>query len=360
MDYNSRLELSFYREIATINEAHQIYLVQHIETKKVFVKKVLSVYNISVYQQLKDNPVSGTPKIYCICEEDNKLILIEEYVSGNTLSELLAGEKPVPEKLVTSYALELCDVLESLHSFDPPIIHRDIKPSNIIITPGNRVFLIDLNAARTSTSKEEDTVLLGTKGYAAPEQYGFGSSNIQTDIYAVGMLLNTMLLGKFSRDIAPNTNYHEIIDRCTRINPKERFNTISELKNAIEQTLPVQPAPIPQKRNRKELLPPGFRTATTWHMLVATPVYAFVIFLSLSLKVKDTFGAALWFERIMSLIIFFSIIACGTNYLNIQKIMPLCSSKNRFTRVIGIIALSACIVAVLFFILIYVELYIFK
>lgn len=360
MDYNSRLELSFYREIETLNEAHQIYLVQHIETNKVFVKKILSVYNISVYQQLMNNPINGTPKIYCIHEEDNELILIEEYISGNTLSELLLNEQPIPEELVTKYALELCNILDSLHKFNPPIIHRDIKPSNIIITPSNHVVLIDLNAARTSTVKEEDTVLLGTKGYAAPEQYGFGSSNIQTDIYAIGMLLNTMLRGKFSRVIAPNTNYHKLIDRCTKINPKERFNSIAELRNAIKQTQQVQPVPIPQKRNWKEFLPPGFRTLTIWHMLVATPVYAFLTWLCLSLEVKDTFGLALWFERIMCLITFLSIIACGTNYLEIQKLMPLCSNENRFIRAFGTIALSFCIIAILLFILMYVELVVFK
>lgn len=360
MDYNSRLELSFYREIATINEAHQIFLVQHIETNKIFVKKVLSVYNISVYQQLMNSPVNGTPKIYCIHEEGNELILIEEYISGSTLSELLLNEQPLPEKSVTSYALELCNILESLHQFNPPIIHRDIKPSNIIITPSNHVVLIDLNAARTSTAKEEDTVLLGTKGYAAPEQYGFGSSNIQTDVYAMGMLLNTMLLGKFSRNIVPNNHYQPVIDRCTRINPKERFNTISDLKQAIVQSQQIQSEPGAHKRNWKEFLPPGFRTQTIWHMLVSTPIYAFLFWLCLSLEVKDTFGMALWFERIMCLIIFLSIIACGTNYLDIQRLMPLCSNKTILVRLIGILALSVCIVAILLFILMYVELVVFK
>lgn len=360
MNYNSRLELSFYKEIATLNEDHQIYLVQHIETHKVFVKKILSVYNISIYQQLLDNPVNGIPKIYCIHKEDNELILIEEYISGNTLSELLLNEEPIPEELVTRYALELCNILDSLHKFNPPIIHRDIKPSNIIITPSNHVALIDLNAARSSTEKDEDTVLLGTKGYAAPEQYGFGSSNTQTDIYAIGMVLNTMLWGNFRRDINPNANYHKLIDRCTKINPKERFNSIAELKNAILRTEQVQPFPILQKHNWKDFLPPGFRTFTVWHMFIAIPVYAFLIWFCLSLEVRDTFGLALWFERIMLFLVSLSVIACATNYLDIQDIMPLCSNKNLFLKIIGTVILSLSIVAILLFILTYVELVIFK
>lgn len=360
MDYNSRLELSFYREIATINEAHQIYIVQHIETKKIFVKKILSVYNISVYRRIMDNPVNGTPRIYCIHEEGNELILIEEYISGNTLSELLSNGQPMSDTLVTDYVLELCDILESLHSFDPPIIHRDIKPSNIIITPGGHVVLIDLNAARSNTIKEEDTVLLGTKGYAAPEQYGFGSSNIQTDIYAIGMLLNTMLLGKFSRDIAPDVHYHQIIECCTKMNPTERFNTISELKYSIEQSQQGHPMSPKKEHRLQKLLPPGFRTHSMPHMLTAIPVYALVFWLSFSLEVKNTLGIALWLERITCLLIFLSIIACITNYMNIQRVMPLCSNKNRYIRLLGVILLSLCITLFLFFILVYAESVAFK
>lgn len=359
MDYNSRLELSFYQEIATINEAHQIYLVQHIETGIVFIKKVLSVYNLSVYQQLKDNPITGIPQIYSMYESENKLTLIEEFISGNTLSELLAKEEPIPEKTVTDYALELCDILESLHSFNPPIIHRDIKPSNIIITPDNHVVLIDLNAARTGTEKEEDTVLLGTKGYAAPEQYGFGSSSVQTDIFAVGMLLNTMLLGQFSRNITSNSAYHNIIDRCTKIDPKERFNTIADLKNAILQPQHLGVSKVHNEHRIKSLLPPGFRTGNLMHMLVASPVYAVLIYLCLTFEIEDTFGAALWFGRIMSSVIFFSIIACATNYLNIQRFMPLCSSKKLYVRIIGAITLSLFLTAILLFIYICVELIVF-
>ena len=87
MDYSHRLSISYYKTIATINDSHKIYLVQHQENKKFFVKKILDVYSIDVYRYLKDYPVKGIPRIIDYCEEDNTLILIEEFISGTTLRE---------------------------------------------------------------------------------------------------------------------------------------------------------------------------------------------------------------------------------------------------------------------------------
>ena len=87
MNQTSRLAISYYKTIAVINESHKIYLVQHQDTKKILVKKNLYVYNIGIYEYLHNNPIYGTPQIIEYCEEDNKLILIEEYISGQTLQE---------------------------------------------------------------------------------------------------------------------------------------------------------------------------------------------------------------------------------------------------------------------------------
>ena len=177
MDIESRLEISFFENIVPLNEKHHIFLVRHRESGKICVKKILSVYNKTVYDQLKEKPVPGIPKIIALYEENNTLILIEEYISGSTLQHLLDEGSGLSESEIDSYICQLCDIVSRLHSFDPPIIHRDIKPSNVLITPSGNVFLIDFNASRPEIAKDEDTSLLGTKGYAAPEQYGFGSSD---------------------------------------------------------------------------------------------------------------------------------------------------------------------------------------
>lgn len=172
MDYAGRLEISYYNTIATINSVHKIDLVQHRETGNIYIKKILDVYNLRIYEYLMEHPITGIPRLYCLYEECGQLVLIEEFISGISLQEMI-DNRTLTLDLVIRFMSELCSILEKLHLLNLPIIHRDIKPSNIIITPCGHAVLIDFNAAKYSAeTADHDTVLLGTKGYAAPEQYG--------------------------------------------------------------------------------------------------------------------------------------------------------------------------------------------
>ena len=198
VNLSQRLSKSFYQVVAAINEPHNVYLVQHRDSGRFYVKKVLDVYSADVYKDLKAHPIPGIPKIIDSWEEDGRLVIIEEFISGVTLRDLIestsspAANTDLREILTVErighYMAGLCDILERLHSHNPPLIHRDLKPSNIIITSCGNVMLLDFNAARFYSGepgRESDTRLLGTKGYAAPEQYGFGESSPQTDIYSM-------------------------------------------------------------------------------------------------------------------------------------------------------------------------------
>lgn len=233
--FDSTLPISYYKEIAVLNEAHDIYFVQHIETKKVFIKKTLSVYNLDVYEQLFKTPIRNIPRIYALYENTNTLTMIEEYISGDSLQEVVDLCGPLAESDVISYCIQLCDILSDLHSLSPAIIHRDIKPSNIILTEDERIYLIDFNAAKQSSiEKNRDTRLLGTEGFAAPEQFGFGSSSSQTDIYAVGNLMKALLCpNDIIKPISSRLN--AVINKCLEINPKDRYHTTALLKNALEK-----------------------------------------------------------------------------------------------------------------------------
>ncbi len=221
MDLEGQLSVSYYETVAAISESHRIYLVRHRETGKFYIRKVLSVYQRSIYEFLRDHPVTGVPRILALCEEDGKLTTIEEYISGCTLEELITGHRLSGDDLLRIMS-ELCAVLRELHGQTPPIIHRDIKPSNIMIDPRGHAYLLDFNAAKyahpsQTTVNDSDTVLLGTAGYAAPEQYGFGSSRIQTDIYALGILLREMELS-----LPHEERLHglaSIIEDCTKLGP---------------------------------------------------------------------------------------------------------------------------------------------
>ncbi len=277
--FASLLAISYYHKIADLNREHGVSLVQHIESGEICVRKDMSVYNIAVYEQLLAEPVTGIPRIYHLHKdkENGVLTVIEEYIPGVTLESYLAEKSAMTEQEAIDCCLQLCDVLIQLHKSKPPIIHRDIKPSNIIRREDGHFVLIDLNAARqyvskdaapkaekavlqnSSTEEERDTHLLGTVGYAAPEQYGFGQSSPCSDIYAMGKLLETMLkagraesnAGNHAVDTVENDIYRKqenneegrqkspscrlrsIIKRCTQMNPEDRFSTVNDLRRAL-------------------------------------------------------------------------------------------------------------------------------
>lgn len=350
MDFSQRLAISYYNMVAVINESHKIFLVQHKETKKIYVKKILDVYNLNVYECLYTNHIIGTPKIIAYHEEDGQLTVIEEYISGDSLSEKISRSELSPDD-IQRYMLDLCNILEKLHAINPPIIHRDIKPSNIIINNYNNAVLLDFNAAKYySKQATEDTILLGTQGYAAPEQYGFGSSSPQTDIYSLGIILKEML----SSIGASTPQFDKIINRCTMINPSERYSTVSELKKDLLLYSKSASSSLSAGDYRR-FLPPGFRSKTPWKMLISTPIYLFILWLSFTIEIKDTYGFALWLERSFILAMFLFVICGCFNYLDVQRCMPLCKHPKRLVRYFGIFVLNATVVFALLTTLLIIE-----
>lgn len=351
MDFSKRLSISYYKNIATLNDEHKVYIVQHQETQKIFIKKKLDVYNTNIYQYIQATPIEGIPQIIEIYEEDSSLTIIEEYISGETLQDKV-NACSLEQSDIYHYIKELCTILNKLHSLNPPIIHRDIKPSNIVITPYNHVVLLDFNAAKYFTdAKSSDTVLLGTKGYAAPEQYGFGSSSQQTDIYAIGVLLKELT----SSLKTPTHQFDDIISKCMQINPADRFMSVSKLQKKLCTKLTNDNADFLQIKSWRSLIPPGFRTHTPWRMIVATIGYLLIFWLCLTLEIQDEAGITLWIERIFCLSMFLSIVFGCCNYLNIQKIISFCQHKNRIIHYIGIAILDIMFISVLMISMIIIE-----
>ncbi|MCT4544972.1 MAG: serine/threonine protein kinase [Vallitalea sp.] len=193
---------------------------------------------------LKDLNHPLIPQIIDIEEDEQYLYIIEEYVKGINLKDYKNNNKQIKETDIINIALQICDVLEYLHSRKPyPIIYRDIKPSNIILTEGNRIKLIDFGISRKyKNDSNADTVLLGTRGYAAPEQYGSGQSDVRTDIYSFGVTLYFLITGNnlntIHKDIIIgrySDTLKNIIERCTRIQPNERYQSITHIKEELIQ-----------------------------------------------------------------------------------------------------------------------------
>ena len=235
------LMLSVYSEEDNIGNCDDIFLVKNRENGKFYVKKYLTTYNRSIYDYLKDHPVSHMPKIYEVCESDNCLIVIEEYIAGRTIDEILDNGSLLKEETL-SIIRKLCLILNNLHTLSNPIVHRDIKPSNVIITDSKEVYLLDMNVAKWYDPEEsDDTRYLGTQNFAAPEQAGYGlsASSTKSDIYAIGILLNIMLTGKFPKEARPEGELWNLIERCISLDAKDRYDAdelIIELDKIIKDT----------------------------------------------------------------------------------------------------------------------------
>ena len=330
------LALSYYRKVADINPEHSICLVQHQETGKFYVQKSLSVYNVSVFRQLMEHPLPGIPRIYEAVEADGTLTLIEEYIPGTSLQELLDAQKALPEDRVVEYMVQLCRILHSLHSCNPPIVHRDLKPSNIIVTSDGILKLLDFNAAKCAGGPSaKDTVLMGTPGFAAPEQYGFGTSDAQTDIYALGILMNLLLTGELSHECTVSGPLASIIARCIMMERSERYSSALDVQKALESWQRTSGRQTDMD-GWKSFLPPGFRGQNVLYMLLGTIGYTMVFWVSLTMKVEGASGPRLWLERIASLLFLLSAIFFSADYRGIHSHTPLCRSRNLALRILGI------------------------
>jgi len=139
------------------------------------------------------------PTIYDGFSEDGRSFLVMEYIDGKTLLQMLkdTGGRPLPVAQVLDYAIQLCDVLMYLHSHNPPIIFRDLKPTNVMVKGNGHLMLIDFGIARFfKEGQEQDTVFLGSPGYAPPEQHGTSQTNPRSDLYSLGATLHCCLTGR--------------------------------------------------------------------------------------------------------------------------------------------------------------------
>ena len=343
MNLSDQCVLSSYREIATLDEAHNVSIVQHNISKNIYVKKKLSVYNIDIYRYLRDHRIIGIPEIIELVEDDGTLIVIEEYISGRTLRSILDDSGCLPAERALNIIKQLCTILKQMHTADPVIVHRDIKPSNIIVNSDGAIKLIDMNTAKYyAESQSQDTSLLGTAGYAAPEQYGFGASDIRADIYSVGILLNEMLTGENPQEKPVQGYIGEVIHKCTMMDPNDRYGSVDELMNALFGDSISCKQTHPKKRRT---LPPGFRSLNPSHMVLAAVGYLSIIGLSFAITTPENPAPInLWGQRIGFILCSLGTILFTCNYLDVWKVFKLDRIKNPFIKALSIFAVDIAFV----------------
>ena len=178
------------------------------------------------YAMLKEKGYPLIPRILHCIEEDGETLVVEEYVQGESLLDRIGRKAYLSEREAGNILLQLCDGLAPIHA--QGIVHRDIKPSNLILQSGCIIRLIDFDAARTVKEHSgEDTMHLGTKGYAPPEQFGYGQTDARSDIYSIGITLRESMPEGYGGYLA------KIFARCTEIDPDRRYRNVQELRRAV-------------------------------------------------------------------------------------------------------------------------------
>lgn len=169
--------------------------------------------------------------IYDAVRVEDGVIVLEEYIDGLTIADYLQDSLYSPTG-VKRIIYALCDALDFLHK--NKIIHKDLKPENIMIDNNGNVKLIDFDAARVYKHYQcKDTRIMGTTGYAAPEQYGTNQTDERTDIYSLGVLMNVMLTGEPPERKLYNGKLKKVIIKCTQTIPDNRYQNVSELKKSL-------------------------------------------------------------------------------------------------------------------------------
>lgn len=189
-----------------------------------------------------------------IVTSSDYLFLISEHTEGSTLYDIVYNYGKQPENLVIGWAKQLCDTLTYLSSLSPQIVHRDINPRNIILKPDGHLILTGFDIAREYIpGLQADETCLGTRGYAAPEQYGIAQTDCRSDIYSFGMTIHQLVTGKdptkppyetmpirnFDSNLSKGLEY--IIEKCTQLNPDDRYQTPSELMKDLENIEKLPP-----------------------------------------------------------------------------------------------------------------------
>lgn len=318
MTLEEESRLSFYRELTVLDEKKNIVLVQDIRNSELCVKKTLDIYSRDVYEQLASVRIEGVPAVKECVADDGKLIVVEEYVQGRSLKQVLDEQGLLNEEQAYEIAVQLVDILVRLHQLESAIVHRDIKPSNIIIEKNGHVNLIDFNAARhVNADKNEDTRMLGIVYFAAPEQFGFGQSD---ELRGVLDMLNYSIVQDnrkkaetaFGKDntVSVVRTYHNIRDIIVKMYRKY------------------------QKRNydidtswRRYLLP-GFRRLNVVYCLIALVWYAVIVWMTITFAVTDSktgisvTGGELTMYKIAVFVLLFGMTMWFGNYLNIRRKLP--------------------------------------
>ena len=251
--------------LALNERANKTWAIKEVRKDGGTDNEVVSQGLIAETEMLKRLHHPNLPSIVDVIDTEDSFIIVMDYIEGRSLQDLLDTSGPQPVDRVVDWAKQLCSVLSYLHSRIPPIIYRDMKPPNVMLRPNGQVMLIDFGTAREyKQHNDRDTTWLGTRGYAAPEQFGGrGQTDARTDIYCLGATIYHLLtgyspadtqfvvlpLGQLKPELA-GSGIEEVVATCCQPEPSMRYQSCEELMYALEHIHDMDLV-TKKKRNRR-------------------------------------------------------------------------------------------------------------
>lgn len=195
---------------------------------------------MEILQKLTEMGLTGIPKAYRIFEENGGVYFLREYIEGTPLSQMVMQKGGIQERELCKISLKICQAVEEFQKLEDPMIHRDIKPENIVVTPTGETVFIDFGTMRSyKKDSQRDTFVVGTRGTAAPEQYGYRQTDQRTDVYAIGQTMLYMVTESYELDQLSeckiSRKLKKIIEKACSFEPDKRYADAAELRKAIEK-----------------------------------------------------------------------------------------------------------------------------
>ena len=204
---------------------------------------------MEIMEKMADRKLSGIPKTYRIFEENGEVYLVREYIEGMSLAQMVLQKGGISEAEICRISRKICQTAEQFQNPDEPMIHRDIKPENLGVTPGGEVGFIYFGTMRSyKKDGSRDTFVVGTRGTAAPEQYGYTQTDQRTDVYAIGQTMLYMVSESYEMnqlsECAVSRRMKKIIEKACSFEPDKRYGDAAQLRRAVEKC---------QANNRKKV-----------------------------------------------------------------------------------------------------------
>lgn len=350
MNFTMEYYLSKYEELSVLSDTKKCRtsLMRNKDTGELVVKKEMGKESFSVYSLLKSIKNKNLIKVLECFRDEDKTIEIEEYVNGKRLDDYFREKKATLEQVV-DVGIALCEGLAPMHKLN--LVHRDIQPKNIIITNEGSLKIIDFDISRKENENAtHDTTLLGTVGYAAPEQYGFAQTTNRSDIYSIGAVL---------KELSSFSELDKIIAKCMEMDPANRYENVEQLKNELEkikgqaERKNMENKATPNNSNSEnnngesDELPkitlkyfiktiPGFRRGNFIFMIIAIMMYGMILYAPYSVFMEYKYNTQL--QRVIGGI--FYMLGCIIPYMyfanigDIPRRLPPRQFNSRLSRIL--------------------------